>query len=77
MRDAASRANRLGDVRSAGDTADDPAGPVAVETSAVSRDEDRVAVALSDGQVSCPGGTRCQRDVDGLATLAQDGERLQ
>jgi len=67
-------ADRLGDLRTAGDPPHDPTGPVTVKTSTVRRDEDRAAVAFSDGQVDRPGRPRCQRDGDGLPALAKDGE---
>jgi hypothetical protein len=45
-----------------------------VKTPTVRRDEDRTAVTFSDGQVDRSGRPRCQRDGDGLASLAKDGE---
>jgi hypothetical protein len=66
------RADRLGDLRTAGDPPDDPAGPIPVKTPTVRRDED--AVTFSDGQIDRPRGTRRQRDGDGLPALAHDGE---
>src|SRR4051812_40914565 len=52
------RPDRLGDAGAAGDAAHNPAG---VE-------------ALTDGEVDRTGGTRCERDGDDLAALAQHGE---
>jgi hypothetical protein len=65
------RADWLGDLRTAGDPPNDPAGPVTIKTPTVRRDEDRTAVAFSDGQIDCPRRTRCQRDGDGLPALAK------
>ena len=58
-----------------GDAADDPAGSVTVEALTASGDEDRAAGTFADGQVDGAGRARCQRDGDGLAALAHDGER--
>jgi hypothetical protein len=68
------RADRLGEPGPAGDTPDDPAGPVTVEAMAVPDDEDRAADPFADGQVDSAGGARSERDGDGLATFAHDGE---
>src|SRR5664279_5464316 len=48
--------------------------PVTIKTPTVRRDEDRTAVTFADGQIDRPGSTRCQRDGDGLTSLAHDGE---
>ena len=68
------RTNWLGNLRTAGDPPNDPAGPVTVKTPTVRRDEDRTAVTFSYGQIDCPRCTRCQQDGDGLPSLAKDGE---
>ena len=57
-----------------GDAADDAAGSVTVEALTASGDEDRAAGAFADGQVDGAGRSRCQRDGDGLAAFAHDGE---
>ena len=61
--------------RRGGHTADDPAGPVTVETPPSPVEEDGPVGPFADGQVDRPGGARRERDGDGLASLAHDGER--
>ena len=68
------RSYRLRDACSSGDASNDPAGPVAVKSSALGTDEDRTVGALANGEIDGPGGPRCERDDDRLAALAQDGE---
>jgi hypothetical protein len=68
------RADRLGDPSPAGDTPDDPAGPVTVETLLFSGHEDRAAGPFPDPEVDSTGGTRRERNGDALAALAHDGK---
>ena len=64
------RADLLGDPGAAGDSADDPRSPVAIQPPPVPRQEERAFSALADGQVHRPGGARGERDRDDLAALA-------
>ena len=68
-------ADRLGDACSPGDASDDPAGTKTVEALPASGGEDRSADPFADGEVDRPGGARGHGYGDGLATLADDGER--
>jgi len=68
------RPDRLVDPSSAGESSDDPPGRVPVQSFAVVAAEDRALRPLADGEVDRPGGSRCERDGDDLAALAQDGQ---
>jgi hypothetical protein len=68
------RRDRFGDPGSAGGLADDPPGAVPVQPPPVRSQEHRPVRAFADGEVDRPGGARCQRDGDDLASLAGDGQ---
>jgi hypothetical protein len=69
------RRDGLADPGAAGSAADDPPGAVPVQPPLVRGQEHRTFDPLADGQVDRAGGPRCQRDGDGLAALAGDGQR--
>ena len=58
------RSDRLGDPGTVRGPADDPRRTMAVQTRAVSGQEQRPGAALADGQVDRPGSARRQRNSD-------------
>jgi len=54
------------------DRADPPMGGAPVEALAVTASQDRLFVALPDGQVDRPSGPRHERHSGGLVALAHD-----